>query len=253
MDGKRWLKNSISIWSDIKKSKIERNLSHPAIFPVMLVERLLECFSIEDDFVLDPFVGSGSTLIGAWRSNRYSLGLDLKEEYKKEYEGRKAKEDNEDKYEPDYVVDNAVNVDDYVDKDVDLTISSFPYWDIMNRDRTADNKGIRNYGNKDGDVSNIKDYNKFLGKLKNVFNEVYNLTSIGGYCCLVVMDIRKKDKFYPLHMDVSEFMRDIGFELDDIIIWDRRDEYNNLKPLGYPYVFRVNKVHEFIMIFQKRG
>jgi hypothetical protein len=37
----------------------------------------------------------------------------------------------------------------------------------------------------------------------------------------------------------------------DIIIWDRRQDYNNFRPLGYPAVFRVNKAHEFILIFQK--
>jgi len=46
-------------------------------------------------------------------------------------------------------------------------------------------------------------------------------------------------------------MQAIGFIYDDIIIWDRRHEYNNMRPLGYPAVFRVNKAHEFILIFQK--
>jgi hypothetical protein len=67
----------------------------------------------------------------------------------------------------------------------------------------------------------------------------------------VVMDIRKKSKFYPFHIDISLLMEEIGFDLDDIIIWDRRREYNNVRPLGYPSVFRINKVHEFIMIFKK--
>ena len=47
-------------------------------------------------------------------------------------------------------------------------------------------------------------------------------------------------------------MSEIGFELEDIMIWDRQHEYNNMKTLGYPYVFRVNKVHEFMLIFWKR-
>jgi len=42
-----------------------------------------------------------------------------------------------------------------------------------------------------------------------------------------------------------------GLVLEDIIIWDRSKEYNNLKPLGFPYVFRVNKVHEYILVFKK--
>ncbi len=35
------------------------------------------------------------------------------------------------------------------------------------------------------------------------------------------------------------------------IIWDRRTEYNSLRPLGYPSRSRVNKVHEYALIFQK--
>jgi hypothetical protein len=66
------------------------------------------------------------------------------------------------------------------------------------------------------------------------------------------MDLRKKDKFFPLHIDISKMMSEIGFELEDIMIWDRQHEYNNMKTLGYPYVFRVNKVHEFMLIFWKR-
>jgi hypothetical protein len=66
------------------------------------------------------------------------------------------------------------------------------------------------------------------------------------------MDIRKKSQFFPLHMDLSKVMAEIGFEVEEFVIWDRQHEYNNMKPLGYPWVFRVNKVHEFVCIFWKR-
>jgi hypothetical protein len=66
------------------------------------------------------------------------------------------------------------------------------------------------------------------------------------------MDLRKKDAFYPYHMDLAKKIVEVGFVLDDIIIWDRRMDYNNLRALGYPYAFRINKAHEFLMIFQKR-
>ena len=72
-----------------------------------------------------------------------------------------------------------------------------------------------------------------------------------SYCCVIVMDLRKKNRFYPYHIDVSQFMQEVGFIFDDLIVWNRGQEYNNLRPLGYPSVFRVNKVHEFILIFQK--
>ncbi len=65
------------------------------------------------------------------------------------------------------------------------------------------------------------------------------------------MDLRKKDRFYPFHADLAARLKNSGFVFDDIIIWDRRQEYNNLRPLGFPSVFRVNKVHEYLLIFQK--
>ena len=50
---------------------------------------------------------------------------------------------------------------------------------------------------------------------------------------------------------LADKMRETGFLLDDLIVWDRKREYNNPRPLGYPSVFRVNRVHEYILIFQK--
>jgi len=49
LDGKTWLQNSISIWSNIKKSKIENEIKHPAMFPSMLAERLISIYSFEGD------------------------------------------------------------------------------------------------------------------------------------------------------------------------------------------------------------
>ncbi|MGE3316267.1 MAG: hypothetical protein AB7O26_14210, partial [Planctomycetaceae bacterium] len=35
LDGKKWIQNSISVWSDIRKSADEARLGHPAMFPTM--------------------------------------------------------------------------------------------------------------------------------------------------------------------------------------------------------------------------
>ena len=65
------------------------------------------------------------------------------------------------------------------------------------------------------------------------------------------MDIRQGSNFIPFHIHIISMMKEIGFVLEDIIICDRRKEYSNLRPLGYPYVFIANKVHEYILIFRK--
>ena len=135
---------------------------------------------------------------------------------------------------------------------VDFSISSPPYWDILNQKRTVDNKDIVNYSESTIDIGNISEYDKFIESLKEVYSEVYRTLKPNKRCVINVMDLRKKDKFFPLHIDISKMMGEIGFELEDIMIWDRQHEYNNMKTLGYPYVFRVNKIHEFLLIFWKR-
>ena len=86
--------------------------------------------------------------------------------------------------------------------------------------------------------------------MKEIFEQVHVAMKPERYCIVVVMDLRKKSKFYPFHSDIANMMQRIGFIYDDIIIWNRQSEYNNLRPLGYPSVFRINKVHEFCLIFK---
>lgn len=54
---------------------------HPAPFPEELAYRLVRMFSFWGDTVLDPFVGSGTTMIAAIRANRNSIGIEIDSEY----------------------------------------------------------------------------------------------------------------------------------------------------------------------------
>ncbi len=196
-------------------------------------------------------------MIVATQLNRNVLGVELSPEYVNLYQTRLRQSDlfsGEKQGRAKMITGDAKDLSKYVrTRSVALTITSPPYWDILNQRRTADGKQVRNYGNNAGDLGAKRTYKSFLTRLAGVFEAVHIATKPGGYCCVVLMDIRKRDKFYPFHIDTVEFMTRIGFELDDIIVWDRRQEYNNLRPLGYPHVFRVNKVHEFILIFRKPG
>jgi len=57
------------------------NKKHSATFPEALPEWFIKLFTIENDWVLDPFVGSGTTLKVAARLNRKSIGLEILDEY----------------------------------------------------------------------------------------------------------------------------------------------------------------------------
>ena len=54
---------------------------HPAPFPLELATRLVRMFSFTDDTVLDPFCGSGTTMIAALRTGRNSIGVEIDPEY----------------------------------------------------------------------------------------------------------------------------------------------------------------------------
>lgn len=264
LDGKRWLQNSISVWSDIRKSPDELRLKHPAMFPTMLVERLIESFLPPDGrVVLDPMCGSGSTLVTAERLGLQGVGLELSEEYVELANARLAGlrstlSPNTGRQESHgaagSVVHQASAVDllQYVEPEsVDLCVCSPPYWNILNQKRTADYKQIRHYGNLDGDLGTIADYEAFLDAVTDVFRDVLRTLKPGRYCCVVVMDLRKKSRFFPLHSDLATRLAQAGYVFDDLIIWNRQSEYNNLRPLGYPSVFRINKVHEYVLLMQK--
>ena len=204
--------------------------------------------------MLDPFVGVGSTVIAAEAAGKIGIGLDLSLDYitKAETRPQPFLNGTAGLGERQLHVADARNVLEFVKPEtVDLVVTSPPYWDILQRDRTADYKDVRNYGNAEGDLGTIEDYHAFLRELADVFNKVYSAMKPGAYCCVVVMDLRKKDRFYPFHADLAHYLERVGFILDDIIIWDRSSEYNNLRPLGHPSVFRINKVHEYINIFKK--
>jgi len=256
LDGKTWLRYSISLWSDISKLPEEVALNHPAIFPVTLAGRLIEIFTnSEQNIIFDPFAGTCSTLVAAQSMGKHGIGIELNPDFIKNAEARFKQRNMFNPNEGSHIIHcaDAFDLLKSVEKNsVDLVITSPPYWNILNMKRSADYKEIRTYSNKDADLGNIEDYRQFLKQLKLIFEKVYQVMNAGSYCCVIVMDIRKKDKFYPFHSDIANFMQEIGFIYDDIIIWDRRHEYNNMRPLGYPSVFRVNKAHEFILIFQKR-
>jgi DNA modification methylase len=82
LSGAEWTRCSISVWNDIQKSAEELRLGHPALFPETLVARLLRCFTRADEkMVLDPFVGTGSTAVAAYKMGKTAIGLDISPDF----------------------------------------------------------------------------------------------------------------------------------------------------------------------------
>lgn len=247
LSGKEWLQNSFSIWRNISKTKEEKELKHPASYPVSLCEKLIKTFARNNCNVVDPFNGIGSTTVAAMNLGCNATGIDLSEEFcdiaRKRIENSNGI----------HIIsgDSLEELRLLPESSFDICVTSPPYWNILNMQRTADKKNSTNYSDKKNDVGNIENYDEFIETLSKIFSEVNRTLKKGSYCIVNVMDIRKKSKFYPLHSDLASVMQKIGYIYDDLIIWDRQSDYNNMRPLGYPYKFRINKVHEYLMIFIK--
>lgn len=81
---KKWV---VARWS-IAPERNMKKYDHPAMFPEELVERSLKLFSFQNDVVLDPFSGVGTTAVVAKKTGRRYLGIDVSEEYCKKSELR---------------------------------------------------------------------------------------------------------------------------------------------------------------------
>lgn len=91
----KWKKTSGSKISDIERDEFmdwtnglwtfngesKKRIGHPAPFPIELPRRCIKLFSYVDDIVLDPFSGSGTTVVAAVNNNRRGIGIDVDRKY----------------------------------------------------------------------------------------------------------------------------------------------------------------------------
>jgi len=75
-------KNPSDVWifPNVKNNHVEKTI-HPCQFPVELVERLVLSLTRKKDAVFDPYMGVGSTIIGALKHDRIGLGCDIQPHY----------------------------------------------------------------------------------------------------------------------------------------------------------------------------
>jgi site-specific DNA-methyltransferase (adenine-specific) len=105
---KHWKKESGSRISDISKAEFQawtngvwnfsgeskRKVGHPAPFPVELPKRCIKLFSFVGDTILDPFLGSGSTLVACSQTKRKGVGIEIDPGYCEIAKQRVIKEGN---------------------------------------------------------------------------------------------------------------------------------------------------------------
>lgn len=245
LTAKDWLKNQIGVWEFYYEKRDVRDKSvHPATFPIALPRRVIEQFTHEGELVVDPFVGSGSTLLAARDSARNSVGFDLSEAYIDVCRERLSDEPNlRSDTEQIAIQDDAKNIPNYLaPESIALIVTSPPYANLLNRKRK--NKSRRDRKNKQlGKVEQYSQDPRDLGTMPldaytksmgDVFESLMPLLRPKGHCVINVPDMWWENERITIHVALIEEMRVRGYELRNIIIWDRRNVVNRIGIFGWP-------------------
>lgn len=267
---KDWTKNSRSVWNDVSSPRSKNALKHGATFPKKLSDRIISIYSTKNDLVLDPFLGTGTTILSALELKRNAIGFELSEEfYNIALESLKIHDYNLfDTQNINYniIKGDCVELIDKLENDsVSLTFTSPPYADLIhkviddrkNRHKKSafvvdNNATTRIYSNHEKDLGNME-FETYIKVVKNIMKKLYYKTKPNGYNIWLVKDYRdtkNKIPYIDLHGNIAQSGIEAGFKYHDLIIWDQ-NERRKLVLLGYPSVFYVNQNHSFIVVLKK--
>ena len=261
LTAKEWLKGQLGVWRfnyegrDVRDKKL-----HPAVFPISLATRVIELFTHEGELVLDPFVGSGTTLVAAQDTNRNAVGFDLQAKYIDVSESRLVERDLFSETAQVAIQDDAVNVADYLEPgSVSLILTSPPYANLLNRkrrnksrrDRKNDQFGaVEQYSQDPRDLGTmpLERYSEAIG---GIFTRMRGLLKPGAHCVVNVPDMWWEDQRITIHISVVEALREAGYEFRNTIIWDRTNIVNRVGIFGWPSNYiTMGTTFEYLLDFR---
>ncbi len=221
-------------------------------FVPQIPNQFIKRYTKKNDWVLDTFLGCGTTLIECQRLGRNGIGIELQSDIAKQAFKTIEKEKNlfshninekvkvGDSTEIDYeVLLNEIGI-----KTVQLLIMHPPYWDII---KFSDNKK---------DLSNCKSIDEFLVLMSKIINKTYKILEKGRYLVLVIGDKYSKGEWIPLGFYTMQKALEAGYSLKSIIVknFDETLSKRNQKELwryralvGGFYIFK----HEYIFLLKK--
>ncbi len=239
-----WVKCQVGVWQFSYEGRDIRDKSvHPAVFPIALAKRVIELFTHRGELVLDPFVGSGTTLVAAQDLDRNAVGFDLQEKYVALCAERLRMSLPLSNAQQVAVQDDARHIPLYLrEGTVKLIWTSPPYANLLNRPRKNKSRRFRKneqYGKveqysqdeRDLGTMSLEDYTQAMG---DIFESLLPLLQPRAHCVINVPDMWWEDERITIHIALVEELRKRGYELRNIIIWDRRNLVNGIGIFGYP-------------------
>ena len=238
-------------------------LLHPAKYPETLVAQFVERFTQPGELVLDPMVGTGSTLLACRRIGRRGIGVELNPEYAAIARRRLAESPCAASGErcstpatQSVFVGDALQLAavEGLPAQVDYCITSPPYWDMLNMRGAMTQRGRRqrglhvSYGDDPRDVGNVAEYGQFVAALVQVYRQVAARLRPGGYLTVIVKNVKKQGTVYPLAWDLAAALAEF-LQVCPERIWCQDDV--KLVPYGYGNAWVSNTVHHYCLTFRK--
>jgi len=260
LEPKTWLKFQKSWFIHNPPPRRKDVLQHPAKFPETLAQEFIEFFTKKGQTVLDPMVGTGSTLIACLRAGRNGIGVELNAKYSQiarqtvEAES-KALGKKADRLHVEVITGDAARIGKYVAGPVDYVITSPPYWDML-RARGAETQKKRRatpgldvfYSDDPRDLGNVEDYEEFVARLARIYEALCPILKDKAYLTIIVKNVKKGGKIYPLAWDLA---KELGktYTLKDERIWAQDNQ--RLAPYGLGNAWVSNTFHHYCLQFRK--
>lgn len=252
----------VGVWRfGYEKRDVRKKTLHPATYPIALARRCIELFSHKGELVLDPFVGSGSTLLAARDCERPALGTDLKTDYIDLARARLAAEG-------DSPAQAAVRMDArevgsaLPEGSVRLILTSPPYANCLDRERrnksrrTEDRPNeqlgkVEQYSQDPADLGTLG-YDDYVKAMRETYTRLLPCLSAGGDVLVNVPDIWWEGRRIPLHMGVVRALTEAGLEFRNTIIWDKSNIVNRMGIFGWPSNYITAGVtFEYLLHFRR--
>lgn len=260
MTAKEWIKCQLGVWQfnysgrDIRNKRV-----HPATFPISLATRVIELFTHKGELVLDPFVGSGTTLVAAQDTGRNALGFDLSEEYIMLARSRLGLA--ADPAQQLAIVGDARDIPNHLDADsLALIFTSPPYANMLNRKRLNKSRRqrknyqyqqVEQYSQDKRDLG-ILPLDTYAEEMASIYMDLLPLLRPGAHCVINVPDMWWDDQRVTIHVSLIDALRRIGYEFRNTIIWDRTNIVNKVGIFGWPSNYiTMGTTFEYLLDFRK--
>ena len=213
-------------------------------FNPTVAKNIISFWSEKGDIILDPFSGRTRALV-SYAMDREYIGFEVSKDVTNYMEKRfeELNLTNKEDFKVQIINDDCINVNNYIEQEVDLIFSCPPYWDL------------ERYESCQGQLSDIKNLKEFMTELGTRLNESIKYLKKGKYIAMVIGDFRKKGQYITLQKELlNEMQKNEDIKLHDIIIIQNIPFATSAFYFGgSKHKKQTAKSHEYLLIWQKKG